>query len=332
MHIKTITAQTIEEILETDFLPTGELAYPPENIAKDKQYSLDTYTGEVFYKESSGISYLDYFIARAFEYLSASAYLAIKGKEKEQLLQYISTAKSLSDILIRTMSKTLCNCQTYQKQISGISADQTKRRMVTLIPLVSSFAIVRDWTTLKEITGYFINSLNAKTCIIGRGERTAYIEWFTLKLLSQVFEIEIDTRKPFHPNKDKFKHYQQILDNWNTDNMAEVDKMIYMLADLHIDDAQENWDEFDCILSEELYLLFAYEIIVLLQIRKYKNLENPYTFSHSIMQTSMMKSLLKIEESLPSPQPQTDIYIFLEKLKEKCPDVEIPEWLSGKVF
>lgn len=327
MNSKTVIDETIEEILQSKFLPTGGLTYPPENASKDNQYSLSTYTGELSYKESSGIYYLDYFIGRAFEFLSTGALYAIKGKEEKQLVHYMSTAKSLSTLLIKTISNTLCSCQNYHKPMKGLPAKYTTRKMATIVPLVSSSAILEDWKTLKEIAQHLIDSLNAKTCSIGRGEFTAYIEWFTIKLLGQVFKIEIDERKPFHPNKNNFQLYQQILDNWDTDDMTELDKMIYILADLHIEDAEENWDEFDYILSEELYMLFAYEIIVLLQVRKYANLNNSHSFSHPIMKTAFMKSFFNIKETIPEAEPQKDIYIFLKTLGEKCPNVEIPEWL-----
>jgi len=307
-----IIRNTTNIIKEDFFLPSGEFRHPTTDPKNLGTISEDMYDVE--------------FIFRAYTFLASTIYTPFYDKDKKQVFKELSSAKATSHLVIKTFSKNLCSCRDY----IGVSGRDFSRKMIEIIPLLTPSVISSDWEEVEELSCTLIDSLNAKNCIISRGQPDAVIAWFTLKLLSKVFNIEIDKRKPFFPKKDKFVDYQNVLDNWNTEDMIELDKMVYILCDLHMKDAEDNTAFTDYFLDESLAILFPYEVIILLKLRERAGLENFQYFSHPLVHTPIMKTLLNIEEPLPTPQPQEDLVVFLNKLQEMCPDndVEIPEWLE----
>jgi hypothetical protein len=73
---------------------------------------------------------------------------------------------------------------------------------------------------------------------------------------------------------------------------------------------------------------FPYEVLVWLKLREKAGLKNPKNFSHPLMNTPIAKMFLSLKEPLPKPSELPFAKELLEKLKEKCPDVEIPEWIK----
>jgi len=74
--------------------------------------------------------------------------------------------------------------------------------------------------------------------------------------------------------------------------------------------------------------MFPYEILTWLKIRELKGLKNPTEFSHPFMNTPIAKMFLDIKEPLLKRKELPFAKELLEKLKEKSPNVEIPEWLD----
>ena len=308
-HIKASIAQ----IKEIYFLPTGELRYPTTNPKNLGEITQDRYD-------------LD-FIHRVYIFLQAIISTALEPKYKEQTFQSLSTAKAMASLVIKTFSHNLCQCMGY----TGEASTDFSRKMIEIVPLLTPSALSKDWEELEALSQILIDSLNAKNCIIGRGQRDAPNAWFTVKLLSKALDIPLDERKPFYPPKNKFEAYQNIIDNWDTEDLRELNKMICFLAELHIMSGEYELHEYDYLMEIELSLVFPYEIAIWLKLREYQGLQNPKTFLHPLMQTPIMQTLLNIKNTLPKPQEQTDIKILLEKIQQMCPDndVEIPQWLEA---
>jgi len=307
-HIKA----SITEIKETYFLSSGGLRYPTSNSKNLGQITKDRYD-------------LD-FINRAYIFLKASIYTTLESKHKEQTLQDLSTAKAMGALVLKTFSHNLCPCMGY----AGESSTDFSRRMIEIVPLLTPSALSEDWQELEELSQMLIDSLNAENCIIGRGQKDAPNAWFTMKLLSKVLEQPLDKRKPFYPPQDTFEAYQNIIDNWDTKDLTELNKMVYFLAELHIISDEYELHEYDYLMEIELSLLFPYEIAIWLKLREYKGLINPKIFTHPLMKTPIMRTFLNIKNTLPKPQGQKDLKILLELIQKMCPNnnVEIPSWLE----
>jgi hypothetical protein len=311
MMIENLIKDSIKAIKEYYILPSGKLKYPTTKSGIFGKID------EKYFDES--ILYRTYF------FLNATIFMTLSSEDKSAIAKELSTSKAMSALVLKTLSQTLCSCNDYKDD----PADYFSKNMIEIIPLLTPSALCKDWEELKILTQFCVDSLNAENCIIKRGQPDALIAWFVIRLLSVVFELPINKRKPFAPAKEKFKHYQLILEQWDTENMIEMEKFVYLLCELHILADEYIDNSFQYYVDEEVATLFPYQIIIWLKLREYKGLKNPKTFSHPLMQTEIIKKLLNLDTSLlPAPEGDLEMKQFLEWLQKKCPDVEIPEWLN----
>jgi len=141
---------------------------------------------------------------------------------------------------------------------------------------------------------------------------------------------ELNKKRAMYP-KD-LSPYDMILNSWDEEDLDTLDSMITILCNEHaklavIPVTNENqWDR-----KEKLQLpafeLLPYEVLAWLKLREKQGLKNPTEFSHPLMNTPIAKMFLDIKEPLPKPKELPFAKELLEKLKEECPDVEIPKWL-----
>ena len=216
---------------------------------------------------------------------------------------------------------------------------------------------------LNAFNEYDVDS-DMELLVTTRGQKINSISWFIIDLYTEYSESWYIKANVEHTPKKKYQSYQNVLDNWQTEDMLELEKMIYMLCEYHLDKrhdkmiAKRNMDDIlggsidnaiDTItkISEEgsredwtsreldtdddfpILLVYPYEVIYWLKLRELKGLKNPKTFTHPLMNTPIAKMFLNIKEPLPYPKELPYAKELLEKLKEQCPDVEIPEWLKG---
>ena len=162
-----------------------------------------------------------------------------------------------------------------------------------------------------------IDSLNAKRCIIKRGSSKALNSWFMIELFGQINNIKITKKRTYFP-KDYYP-YDEVLKNWDIEDLKEVDKLTYLLAEMHLTLDEED----DKLLHMSFIQLFPYEILAWLKLRELKGLKNPKTFSHPLMNTPIAKMFLELKEPLEKPKELPFADELIAKLKEKCPDKEI---------
>ena len=132
-----------------------------------------------------------------------------------------------------------------------------------------------------------------------------------------------------------------LLKEWDTTDNKTLDFDIEALCELHLSQAANDLADADAHYEDDIYNLryrelfipalyiLPYEVLVWLKLRELKGLKNPKTFTHPLMNTPIAKMFLNIKEPLLYPQELPYAKELLEKLKEQCPDVEIPEWLDG---
>jgi hypothetical protein len=204
--------------------------------------------------------------------------------------------------------------------------------------IASTLLLIGEMEDFLKISEHLINSLNGKNCIIKKGYKKATISWFLLKLFSFYIKKEITLHKLLQPTLDD--KYELILEKWDTTDNKEVLFAIETLCELHLAQATLDLadvdkypeDDTSSLRYRELFIpaiyAFPYEVLVLLKLRERAGLKNPKTFSHPLMNTPIAKMFLSLKEPLPKPTELPYAKELLEKIKEMCPDVEIPEWLN----
>lgn len=193
--------------------------------------------------------------------------------------------------------------------------------------IFSQFVISENWERM-DITGkYLVNSLNGTGCIIKNGNKNYHISWFLCLLYSKVGEIPITINPLFMPEDNDFSLYNEVINNWNTEDLKEVDRLVYLLAETHIQSAilgaksLEDDDEHTVsqpeFFSPALYL-FPYEILTWLSFRKKAGLKNPEKSTHPLMNYCLATSHVSTQNTSDLPYVKE----LLAQLKQKCPDVK----------
>jgi len=162
--------------------------------------------------------------------------------------------------------------------------------------------------------------------IIEGGFNRVPASWFLLELSCIIGKRNFNRENANYPHS--MKPYDEVLKIWNTTDLAEIDRLVHLLADAHLDQAQEeNTDDDYFEFGNSNLWLFPYEILVWLKLREEQGLKNPTEFTHPLMNTPIAKIFLEIKEPLPKPKELPYAKELLEKLKETCPKIEIPEGL-----
>jgi len=163
--------------------------------------------------------------------------------------------------------------------------------------------------------------------IISIGVSDILVGWFLLDLYCLAYNKSYNKENADYPVD--LLIYQNVLEKWNTTDTTEVDKQVYVMADFHLEQTQEekNDGEYFSFSDSDLWL-FPYEILTWLKLREIHGFKNPKKYSHPLMNTPIVKMFLELKEPLAKPQNLPYAKELLEKFKTTlCPDIEIPEWL-----
>jgi len=256
-----------------------------------------------------------------------SIYAKLHLKDEIFSKKHLSLAISYASVSLKSSAQS-CGC--YEEKNPFITMNKS-------VFMMSIILLISKQEEFETIGKYLIDSLNGKGCIIKRGYPKATISWFVLKLFSLYSKEEI-TLNPLLQPKDVYG-YNEILDDWDTENSFKVELYLQKLCEYHLVQAQkdddiylETKDDPDDLTYRELFLISSYflpyEVMVWLKLRERAGLKNPKTFTHPLMNTPIAKMFLNVKEPLPKPTELPYAKELLEKLKEKCPDVEVPEWLE----
>jgi len=175
----------------------------------------------------------------------------------------------------------------------------------------------------QEEEGYTIHKL------IADGFRFDRAAWFALELYCKAYNDNecFDREKADYPQN--MYPYDKALEKWDSEDLEEIDKLIYMLCEIHVEQSQEQKTDEDYFEFGDTYAkLFPYEILTWLKFREKTGLKNPTKFTHPLMNTPIAKFFLSLETPLPYPDDLPYVKELLKKLKEQCPNVEVPEWLK----
>jgi len=250
-------------------------------------------------------------------YLMYALYVKMFDKEKSKATELFSESATYSYGLIKFFNK-----ECHQSHTSVVM-------MRKAVYLWTSLFMV-DWDKEAIETGIeLIDSLNKNGNIIRYGNRLYPESWFLIDLFSLAFDKPYDKTLVDYP--DNMKGYDIILKQWDTKEQSLVNDLVSTLCDIHlgIRETDEDEPDFEYLnFNKEIMKYYPYIVIVFLAIRELKGLKNPKTFTHPLMNTPIAKMFLEMKEPLPKPTELPYAKELLEKLKEKCPDVEVPEWLE----
>ena len=283
--------------------------------------------------ETPNVDYVDLIGRLAWYNLDKAIYDSYHHGNKEEILKSLAYSSMLAYLTI-VPSSQFCGCMEYNPKLEMSRAGI----------LLGLQVLLGEKKEMLTSTQALVDSLNAKSCLIGRGSAKDVQAWFTIELISKIYDIEILKARTRYPKKN-YSHYEKVLENWDTTEPIEIEKSVYTLCEIHMSiviQGQNNPSEMVeyiipgyeepkiNFLTLPFIQLVPYDVLAWLKLRKLKGIKNPKTFTHPLMNTPIAKMFLNIKEPLPKPKELPYAKDLLEKLKEKCPDVEIPQWLDSE--
>ncbi|WP_320033432.1 hypothetical protein [Halarcobacter sp.] len=238
-----------------------------------------------------------------------ATYFLTTQNNKEKFFEYFSLYAYYSYLTIHETSKG-CQC------LQGIPYLEMQRSA----NFFASNIIASQWDKVELMGKDLIDSLNAKACIIRRGNARALQAWFLIELYSKISAYEINKRRAFYPKE--FYPYDIVLKNWDTTNLNEVDKYIYILCDAHLETTGRNSEEKALYLEIPILLLFPFEVLAWLKFREKQGLDNPKEFSHPLMNEPTVTTVFENKTLIQEPDKVPLLYEFLEPIYKHCPDIE----------
>jgi len=162
---------------------------------------------------------------------------------------------------------------------------------------------------------------------IGNGGENVPVMWFLLDLYCAAYQRTYSKENANRP--DDMTPYDQVLERWNTKDLTEIDRLVYILCEHHLEQTRGARSDAEYYAFEYSDTwLYPYEILSWLRLRALKGLENPETFTHPLMNTEVARFFLTLEVPLEKPKELPYAKELLERLKAICPAVEIPPWVS----
>jgi len=194
--------------------------------------------------------------------------------------------------------------------------------------------LTSTWEDVEKIGNILIGSINGDNSVIGYGHPEHTKGWFILDLYSKVFNKEYSDQRVYLP--DDYGVYAKVLKEWDSSDLKNLELLVYKMCEYHLTknittlkkhiELEDDGEAVEYV--DVNTFIIPYEILTWLKLREKAGLKNPKTFTHPLMNTPIAKMFLDIKESLPKPTELPYTKKLLEKLKERCPDVEIPSWLE----
>lgn len=299
-----------QKVLEQQYIDEKDWLYTPEfmegGFITRGAISDFLYVYEDDFSENAFMLGLNSLAVYSFD---RATYFLTTQNDKEKFFEHFSLYAYYSYLTIHETTKG-CQC------LKGIPYLEMQRSA----NFFASNMIARQWDKM-ELTGKdLIDSLNAQGCIIKRGDAKALQAWFLIELYSILSGYEINKRRAFYPKE--FSPYDEVLKKWNTTDLNEVDKYVYILCDAHLKTTGRNTSEKELFLEIPLLLLFPFEVLAWLRLREKQGLENPHEFSHPLMNTPIVKTLLETTTQIPEPNTVPLLNEFLEPIYNHCPEME----------
>ncbi|MCY1286391.1 hypothetical protein D9M70_353600 [compost metagenome] len=163
--------------------------------------------------------------------------------------------------------------------------------LLTEAALTLSLSIISGWVgDARSVFATLVTGLDSSLLDLRKNTRhqkgVLYRHfWFLLHLCSDIFSVNVATDNYSYP--DDMSPYDEVLEQWRTDDPALVKRLVSSMADFHLAHSRSTGHgdilEFDV----EKRALFPYEILAFLRIREWAGLRNPDSYDHPLMNTAL---------------------------------------------
>ncbi len=288
---------------------------------EDAQEILDNkltplYAGNIF--KNSGLFYLD-----------NCQFQILKHNNLEKACSYynLSSAYSYLTVLV------------YVIQFSCEDAGDDKLLQDTFYKLICS-SLISGWENeYKKMNEWAIESIDygrnydddgfLDIKFMATGANFCISSWFLLDLYCKAYERNYNMDNAEYPNV--MVPYDKVLEEWDTTDIQKVDQLVYAMSEYHLTQTeQEKVDKDYFAFSSPNFWFYAHEILAWLKLREIKGLKNPKKYSHPLMNTPIAEFFLNLKTPLEKPKNLPYAKVLLEKLKEKCPNTQVPVWVYNK--
>jgi hypothetical protein len=261
-------------------------------------------------------------------YLDNTQYQILAQKNETKATEYFKRSAAYGYLAVY-ISKVNFHCKNTVSQEVFLIDDATDYMSRCLLcGWEQEYSNIGDWLIesinfghqKKGESGYYYQ-------IIGIGTDDILNGWFLLDLYCLVYNKTYNKKNAAYPENLLF--YKDVLENWDTKDLAEVDKLVYVMADYHlIQTQQEKSDAEYFTFSHDRLWLFPYEILTWLKLRELNGLKNPKKYSHPLMNTPVAEFFLSLETPFEKPKNLPYARELFENFKTQlCPDIEIPDWV-----
>jgi len=311
------------ELSEIYLYQYDDMKFPQEYRKSDFMDSYQRLLHELNPSEANG-TWLSFLEEMALYHMEYVMYLMIEDpKEKEKMVQHFSLSNAYAGLLIDIHKQT-------EKCLHPTVSIWVKTGGLFL----ANHIIGNDWECAEETLDAYIASINGNSSIIGYGHPEHQEAWFVLDVSAKVFNKTYDNTRAYLP--EEYELFEEVLKVWDSEDIKTILILVEKLCERHLlvnrlalQDRYDKEEDGEGVMHVNVHnFIFPYEILAWLKLRERAGIKNPKTFSHPLMNTPIVKMLLKLKEPLPKPQELPFARELLEKLKEKCPEVEIPEWIE----
>jgi hypothetical protein len=144
------------------------------------------------------------------------------------------------------------------------------------------------WSKLaEEILDFLVEGLPTK--FLKGGDSHKITAWYVLHISCKAFNKHLETGRFNYPKS--MGVYEGVINDWDTEDLTKVDKMIDALCDYHLEQADFGTDKNNILIqfNSASEFVYAYEVLVWLSLREMKGLKNPKTYRHPLMQLPINK-------------------------------------------
>jgi len=274
---------------------------------------------------------IDIFDSQHNWYLDNAQYQILAKKDKHKAIDYFGNMAAYGYLTLNT--KVECfSCPNVPSQESvSIHTGTVMMAEILLCGWEEEYKEIGEWfidsiaygyQKKPESEGIYIHK------IIISGDPDHLVGWFLLDLYCKVYHKTYDMKSAKYPKEMLF--FSEIIDNWNTEDMLEVEKYVYLLSEYHLLHTQvEKADDDLFVFDHPDYWLFPVEILAWLKLREMNGLQNPREFSHPFMNTEVAQTFLNIKTPLAKPKAFPFVKELIENFKKKlCPDIKVPTWIE----
>ena len=321
----------LEKEMKIDHKKDVGFRYPSKDGGGSNYERYLEYYNETLSGELHPLWIIDIFQSQHSWYLDNATYQILKIEDKEKGIEYFRNASAYAYLTLLVQEGCFECEKAVSQQFQNIHTGSVWMSEVLLCGWEEEYQQIGEWfiesiaygkKEKSENSGIYINKL------IISGDEDALVGWFLFDLYCKVYNRSYDESKAKYPKNMLF--FKEILENWNTKDMAKVEQYVYLMCEYHLEQTQEEVGEDDYFVFDSAkYWLFPVEVLAWLKLREIHGVENPKEFAHHLMQGEVAKTLYTMRTPLEKPKELPYVVGLFKKFQEElCPDVKPPKWIK----